>query len=220
MGHMHGLGYTNTAFALILVGSIAAILSLLASSLTIFLIHAVGRWNGYMRLIYAMTLCQIIYDLNFFLLPGNDIALMSFMNVFLSTFGGLSVTFFTNVLSVIVVYVVKNQRLGKNLTHFWTCAGVCIIPSLAYGLACAVIDLKSESESTTASDHMKITAFIYNVARMASISFNALACAWVLIVLNRKGSRGKGDTSLQPVFAMVSRLIFYPVCQVQARAST
>ena len=89
---------------------VVSVLSIWASIITLYIIHALDKWNGYMRVIWSLTICQIIYDVSFFFFVafyvGGEKNIGYEFSIFLSTFGGLAVTLWTNALIFVVLYMV------------------------------------------------------------------------------------------------------------------
>jgi hypothetical protein len=99
---------------------ITASISLIAEFLTLFLIHKINRWNGFMLLIYAMTLCSIIFDIYFYFEFAKNYTTHYFA-LFIGSFGGLSVTIWTNIISSILVYSIATMSfidIYKNLFSY------------------------------------------------------------------------------------------------------
>ena len=134
--------YHGLVLAAVILGSLSAILSTFASLATIYLIESMKRFNGCLRLIKWMTWCQFCYDLNFFFVIFHEVAninikylFFSFeydlivlnkqntyaycVSVFLSTFGGISVSLWTNALCVVICYTIVKFRVNKKLFHFF-----------------------------------------------------------------------------------------------------
>ena len=63
------------------------------------------KFNGYLLLILSMACCQILYDLNYMLGISHSYSGCLVWH-FLDILGGLSVSFWTNILSFIIYYIV------------------------------------------------------------------------------------------------------------------
>ncbi len=83
---------------------VVSAVSLTLSAITLYLIAKIGRWNGFIMMVTSMTISQIIYDCCFALEFPSTAVFEA--NIFISTFGGVSVTLWTNVMSGVVVYMV------------------------------------------------------------------------------------------------------------------
>lgn len=64
------------------------------------------KFNGYLLLIVSMTCCQMFYDLGYILSVSTNYSICV-TTYFLTYFGGLSVSIWTNIISFIVYYVVN-----------------------------------------------------------------------------------------------------------------
>lgn len=88
-----------------IVKVVFATISLVCSTLVIFLIVKLNKRNGYILLIASMCICQMIYDASFelSLTHSNSLCTLMYAGLFV---GGLSVSIWTNIVSVVVLYMV------------------------------------------------------------------------------------------------------------------
>jgi hypothetical protein len=181
--------------------------SIVASILTIKLIHDIGRWNGYMKIIYAMTWCLIMYDLTFYGsvegLHVKDSFLMK-VNYFFSTTFGIAVSLWTNVITCIVLHVVLRLQSFDVLKHYWKFQAYIMLFSAGFGAFYTVFE--------------KQLLIPYNSLLLASIIVNAAGYARVAYKLNAMGA-SKSDC-MDPVNILVSRLKYYPILQFLTRLPT
>lgn len=86
-----------------------ALLSLCCSIMTLFLIYYMRIRNGYFLLITSMTIFQLIYDFNFTLavIKGYENCVAWH---FLDYLGGLSFSFWSNIVSYVALYIVVKIR--------------------------------------------------------------------------------------------------------------
>ena len=106
-----------TAFVLCIV---VAFSSLIGTLLTIWLIYDMKKMTSYLRIILNMTCCQLVYDINFFFLPvygnGTYLVVTTFSSEIMSTFGGIAVSLWSNLIAYILYYSVTYVR-SFNLQH-------------------------------------------------------------------------------------------------------
>lgn len=67
------------------------------------------KFNGYLLLIVSMTCCQMFYDFGYILSVSTNYSICV-TTYFLTYFGGLSVSIWTNIISFIIYYVVNYVR--------------------------------------------------------------------------------------------------------------
>ena len=63
-----------------------------------------------MRLIYSLTLMQLIYDIGLLFIPLYWVQALNTVTVFFSSFGGLATSLWSNVISLVVVYIVASMK--------------------------------------------------------------------------------------------------------------
>jgi hypothetical protein len=129
--------YGDVSIACAYLVIILAILSIIASLCTLYLIYVIGRWNGFLLLILTMTVCSMIYDTTF--ISEFDFRESSFRyTVFGSIWMGLAVTFWTNVYSGIVYYVVYRIKSVNTMKYYPYYFFFVMVPSLIIALYCVV----------------------------------------------------------------------------------
>lgn len=206
------LGYSDTEFV---AGSIAlflALISFICTIVTLWLIYDMKRRNGYLLLINSLTTSQLIYDLAFVFLPfySNEICLD--MLTFMCTFAGMAVTLWTNVISLVLYNIVRNLRSFDIYSYYHKFAAAIFIPSLI--LACLVVGYYGQQP------YFGVFNEIYYWIRIASILFNVLIHGLISYKLSKMGYRERGVVGGQddPVRVLASRIKYYPVVQIVARA--
>lgn len=163
-----------------------AFLSLLASLLTLLLIHRLDKWNGYIQLVVSLTACQILYDISFFFLP-----LVStwgdFVYLFLNTLGGLTSSLWSNVIIIVTARIVIRLRTVDTLKKYPQYLALVTIPSVA--IAASVIAFY---------DHAKYDYVIicYFIVRSVSIVVNLAAIAIIFFKISLM--HGPSPTSQKP----------------------
>jgi hypothetical protein len=160
--------------------------SLIASLLTIFVIIYMRQWNGYLLLIVSMVFFQIVYDVNFLLgvYPGFTACLA--WN-FLDVLGGLSLSFWTNILSYVVMYIVINiESFDIFGNYHYFCILTVVIPFILAVLAMTTIIPATEDDEKPfsfcvydGSPFSLVLANIYYWSRIGSILFNIFAFFYI-----------------------------------------
>ena len=119
-----------------------------------------------------MTICQIIYDISFFFIPLAVLRDEFYIIVdLLSTFGGLSTTLWTNVLSYIVLYVVtqiKSFDTKSSLKKF--AITISLFSSLFAILSCLNIQ-RADRHIFTAYFWIKIFSILFNMVAYIAINY-------------------------------------------------
>ena len=185
---MSGLNETE-----ILLGSfmsVVAIISILCSLTTLTLIHRIGKWSGYLLLVYSLTVCQLIYDFSFLFFGGYHFRTVYSVIQFLVTVGGVGVALWSNILSVVVLHIVtyhSSLDIGKYYIFLFAFS---TLPALGWAIYCVF------------SDKIDLNDSIYNYFRFLSILINYLK---------------RNTPSLGPLKVLSSRFKYYPICQVLIR---
>lgn len=189
-------------------GAILLTMTILSLCCSFFLIHVIikmGKWNGFTRIIWSMTICQIVYDASFFFAMYSSTREEGYysttlVDIFLSSFGGISVTFFTNVLMVLVFYMVYKRKAVRIMENFRAYFATVVLTSIALAIYSTVAFAKGNEI---------ISGDIYNYVRLLSILLNIFVYAIVTKIL--------WTPTYQPLLVLSSRLKYYPICQVVTR---
>jgi hypothetical protein len=119
-------------------GSLIFAISLIAAICgvtAVYLIYRVNRWNGYLLLVYTITLYQLVYDLSYFLLPGFENSIIYDIYSALNIIGGTAVTLWINVVSCVLLYTVYRLKSFdvKYYYHYINVTIFLLSASLAIG---------------------------------------------------------------------------------------
>lgn len=206
-----------------------AFVSFVSTLTTLFLIHDMKRWNGYLLLIYNMTICQMFYDLSFFLVPFYDTS-NQVVNVitFLTAAAGLAVAFWTNIISVVLYVIVQYLQSFQIDKYFFTFFCSIVFTSLLF--ACFdTLYLHDEAVH-------RVLFNVYFWTRVASILFNITIQGLISYKLHLMGfsSTPKQQQQQQsssssvayaasaaakdPIRVLSSRLKYYPIVQIITRS--
>lgn len=207
------MGYNDAEY---IAGSIILLMttaSLIGSLLTIFLIRDLQRWNGYMLLVYNLSISAAVYDFSFYFLFGfRSVGCFSVYKL-LAIFSGSAVTLWTNVMSLVLCYTVCTLT-SVNIQASIRSIG-CTIHCLAAAMAIAVVAVYLVDHDDESMNK------IYYWLRVASIALNIVIYLVLFAVLNPyiRCHRGLAecDETLLLLSQLTSRLAYYPIVQVITR---
>lgn len=193
----------------LVIGSITIFISLVSltgSIITLWLIKSLKNWNGYISLIFALTVCQIFYDLSFFFIPFYNYPICVILTTFLSSFGGLATNLWTNAMSVIIYYVVEELQFFDIPKYFYKIAIIIVSPSLIFGIIAAVYDFSSSAA--------EITNLFYYSTRIVCTAFNLIMYLLISRKLNKMGFFNQSKSEIyEALLTLVGRIRYYPLCQ-------
>jgi hypothetical protein len=189
-------------------------LSLLCSFINVVLIHVMQQWNGFLAVLYSMAFCQILYDATFYLTSDTTISPTAVaVWSFCQAVGGLSVTFWTNVLSAVVLYVVSQRTRFNILRFFWTLSFIVYFPSFAIAIIEITCTLRDMEQCKF------VMTEIYYWARLVSIAFNFVVFGYLYrytrgIPINWANNRSPAEVSMT---VLSRRMMYYPLIQFFCR---
>ncbi len=165
-------------------------------------------WNGYILLIVSLSLAQLLYDLGFLLIPVMSLVDIEGLLNFVSCFGGLMASFWTNVISLIVLYIVlrlSTVDIIENYAYF-------AIPIITVTLIIGILN----------TIYTKDIDILYFILRAISIIVNIIVYIAVRWKLNRMSRSAPYDIAIprkkrDPIFCLAERLKYYPLAQIVCR---
>ena len=152
--------------------------SLFSGLVTVSLIRASKRWNGYLLLVFCMSLSQILFDLSYYVFsvlytqPGNKG--LAVLYVMANVVGGLCTSLWANVIAGITCYVVWAMRPFNIHGHFPLLLLATTLPALGFCAAQVYLILGSPADAASMSRSL---SWAYYWTRLASIALNFLLCA-------------------------------------------
>ena len=191
-----------------------SILSVACSAVNIILINSLDRFNYFLKVLWYMCICQMFYDATFYLHRCIYVDVYVFaISQLLNTFGGLSVSFWTNVLAWVLMNIIFRKQARELTERFWLHFIVVCGTSLAVGIA-GVISIFMNNRFA-----YYIVEMVYYIIRLLSIAFNIIGfyCIYYRIELMMKGGKSKIDVS---IVVLSRRLMFYPLVQFLTRIVT
>lgn len=201
--------HDSTPPSVIVLLSCAA-LSVTCTLLTLYIIKAINRWNGYIQLIFNLAVAQLIYDSSMGLIPLRRYStVIEAIYITVRCFSGLASTCFTNVLASVVVYAVWKRSTFDIKKSLRIVKPFIIIPSIVVGSMVA-ISLMLDSGSTAWS-------YTYGFLRVLSILINIGLYVVLTCTLYRRNRNA--PTKNDPLEVLVNRFKYYPVVQVLSRVA-
>ena len=185
------LGFDDTEFVAGSLLIFMALISLVCTVLTLYLIVDMKRRNGYLLLIFNVTVCQLLYDIAFFLIPFYKIKIVMEIVVLVSTFSGLAVALWTNVISIILYNIVEYLHSFDIYGSYMMFASVIFIPSAVIA-CCSTAFYMNDPEWTIFND-------IYYWIRIGSIVFNIAIHVMISYKLSRMDYGGNRSSPMKGV---------------------
>jgi hypothetical protein len=187
-----------------------ASLSVACTLLTLYIIKAINRWNGYIQLIFNLALAQLVYDASMVFIPlRRYYSFIEWTYIAIRCISGLVATSFTNILASVVVYAVwKRSTYDINKTLVYA-KPIIIIPSIIIGSMVSI--------SMALEVGFIYWSYAYGFLRALSIVINivlyiVLTCT---LYLRNRNSPNKND----PLEVLVNRFKYYPLVQVVSRVA-
>lgn len=168
-----------------------ATVSLVCALLTLLTVAFMKSWNGYIALICSMVFFQILYDINFILGVCPGYAACVTWN-FLDVLGGLSVSFWSNAISFVIMITVVKTRSFNVFKNYWKFSFFAIVLPLVVAIMAMFVIVPASSdddepftycayrESTLA----EVVGGLYYWGRILSIIFNVGVFAYTSARIN------------------------------------
>jgi len=179
--------------------------SLLCSTLTLVLIAATPKFTGYLGIIASLSAAQCLYDLSFLVYSTDGSIGGRGIQTFLSYFGGLSSSLWTNILSLLLVVIIRWGQQYNVKKNFLKMFAVVMLPSAAI----AVAALASKNP-----DIFWVSFYI----RIWSILFNVVCYIAILLkIRNSFALTTSSSTMSMAIRVLASRLKYYSLVQIFTR---
>jgi hypothetical protein len=154
---------------------------------------------------------QVIYDVSFFFIPAavtGEKFVWTFIVSTLSSFGGLSAGLFTNVMSLIIYYIVLNVKSFDIWKRYRLILSMVFVPAALFSIFAGMLVINSREAQIQLA---------YFTIRCSCVVLNL----FLSVLIKRKLSRmskiaDKSNASIQiydPLHALVARIKYYPLCQ-------
>lgn len=213
-------GFSNIEWA---AGTILTTLTFVATCcglIGMYLIHKVNRWNGYILLVYNITVFQFIYDISYFFLAAFKSPVCFRIYTFLNVLGGTAVTLWINVVSLLVLYTVAFLRSFDIKQHFLKVSTFIIAISTSLASVTIYVSLRYPNDS--------VTDWVYFWIRLGSIFANVIVYIIVAILLYPEycltfcglgQAQKERQLTNELLLVLTKRLKYYPVVQIATRAA-
>jgi len=201
---------------------VASTINTLASLLTLYVIVLLPKnyRNGYLSMIFLMTLSQTFYDASLLSYnapvdyPGYNDALAT--GFYMGVLFGVNSSFWTFIISGVTAYVIWTRRYVAVQDNIPLFVIVNFILSFVIATSFIVPYVRGDTETLT------ITFAIYNYARLLIIVGDVMAVYLIFVVLKslkRKNMMNNYeiDSSYYPMYLLAKRLMLYPVVQTVSR---
>ena len=208
-GGDHRLVYHIVVWVMNLIGAAC-------SSLLLHLIRSEAKngENCHSFLIKHMSRGQIAYDLSFpasGVYYGNTVFII--FNIF-QIIGGLSVAIISNIMTIVVYYVIKERRYIDILSHKEKLFALVLVPVILM----LVFFLLAMLGDDRLDWLLGLQQSIYFWCRLASIVVNFIVCSLAFVFVVQLNRRAFVDQSRKAVYTVVSRLLWYPIVQSISRS--
>lgn len=121
-----------------IAGSVSFVMTSISLACTLFTLWLIskagGVKSGYMYLLFSLTLSQLIYDVGMMFVPLYWIDACARINNFLTAVGGMATSLWSNVIALVVYYIVKKLRSFNINEHFFMMSSAITIVSLLLGV--------------------------------------------------------------------------------------
>jgi len=194
-----------------------ASVSICAGVATIWVLNDMNKWTGFLLLVATLSVAQMIYDVGFFFRANTKDPVCRFLWYVFQVWGGMATTLLTNVIAFIVANIAMTLRSYDIKKNYAFIMGWVTFISMTPALILAITSVMQPAEEYNSV--ITVTAYVYAVLRILSISINFGAYLVLTLRLRRMGlslSTNK-NTPLHPVAALSSRMIYYPIVQLLTR---
>jgi hypothetical protein len=196
-----------------------SILSIICSAITLYILHQINNWNGYIKLVYLLAVWQIFYDLSFFFLIPYQYHDFYCAYRGWNSGSGIAVVIVINLMSALVLHTVIYLKAFRIKVYFRWIWLIILIIAFTFGIL--------DFYSCVQYPNSNVTNWIYFSLRAGSITFNAIVFISITILLNlpysvKCLSWTLSDFALRRktndlLIILVGRLKYYPIVQIFTR---
>ena len=198
---------------------IVASISIVCGGATLWILHDMNKWTGFLWLVATLSIAQMTYDIGFFFRADTSHPTSVFLWYLLQVTGGMATTLVTNVIAFIVANIaitLRSYDIKKNylLIMSWV-MGISLVPAVLLAVT-AVIQPHEEYNTLR-----KFTTYAYASLRVISVFINIGSYIVLQIRLRRMGLslNNSKNQPVHPVAALSSRMVYYPIVQFITRAA-
>jgi hypothetical protein len=167
------------------------LLGFCCSATTLLLIYNIKKWNGYLVILTSMTICQVLYDMNYVLRIVEQ-PVSCYVVMFLDILGGLGVSFWTNILAFAITYTVISCSSINIFKYYpWFSVFGTLVPFLAAVYTVGyppVLSVTSNGQNSChygSSSAASAAYLIYYWGRLLSVIFTFLCCGITIWKIRR-----------------------------------
>lgn len=205
--------------------------SLVCSVSTILLICSFRKVNGYLLILFTITLFQVLYDINYILrFATSDAA--CYAGQFLDLVGGLGSSFWTNILTFSVTYTIlkcESVQVFKHYFHFSLFGSVIPFAVGILALSLSTIETDDDEYGCGFYDKAEADAIqnIYYWGRLISVMITLALCCFNLVRLRIQlkattdtpnEMRTARDQDYERMYQTIYRMNFYAIAQIISRS--
>lgn len=189
-----------------------SLLSFFSTVTTLFLIHDMGKRNGYLLVLRSLTAMQFFLDIQFFLVPFYYVRSIQLLTVFINVFGSTAVCMWVNFISILLYRIVTNlTSYSVNKAYPTAFLTIAVVSTITASAMTAVTGMYHGHSAA-----FNITNYVFLSLRMISIIFNLLVHFKISYRLKEMGFWEANRPKNDPVLILSSRIKFYPLVQIFA----
>lgn len=223
------VNFTTLSDVGIFMAAVVAFFGSLGCIATLLLIYDMNRWNGYMRLIFNLTSCQLLADIAFFFFSYNLKENNSDVfpaQLFFFTIGSVSVALWTNLISCALFLVVVHKQNFNFLKNFNRTIAIIMFPGTALAILFVIYGHQYYKEIQGTVIWIQIASVIFNLAVHAIVTKVLHDMAQKERTISQQSvdheprntissTSTKYNASLySPIRELAERLKYYPVVQI------
>lgn len=192
-----------------------SIVSSFVSVVMIVLMHKMKILNGHLLLVSCMTWSQFIYDISFYPVNvSNSNYELKVISSILQLIGGIAVSIFSNIMSIIILYVITFRKSVDVFKNFkWYC--ICVV--LATGIE-VILYIMSVADSTYTYLNTVSRADVYYYFRIISIIFNFIVSGIAYGYVYRIQHNNTESIAMKAICILAQRIQMYPLVQAVSRS--
>jgi hypothetical protein len=196
-------------FVLVAVSSALAALCSFTVANVVFHMLRITKHKGHLKLINAMSISQLIYDLSYFFgVTYVDSPELFVAATFLQRIFGSFSTLFTNYIAFVAYYSISRKAF-VDINKWYRCLlVVSLIPGIVMSILYVVPGNRTHSN------------YLYFWFRVASIGINIVLCSLIFFNIYKIRSNKAIATSHDTILKKLAiRMMYYPVIQAASRSA-
>lgn len=196
----------------IIILELSSSLGVICSLLTLFLIFRMEKLNVFLFIVVNLTVAQLFYNISIIIVPVPGFITEVFY-VGLRSISGLSTTFWTNMISFVVLHTIIKRKIFDAANNWLLLFLLINIPSFTLGIFIAVALAYNVD-----SDYFFYSTQIYYWIRIISIVVNIISYFLLSSILfYRNRGLSLTERARNPLRNIVRRMKYYPLVQIVTR---